>query len=77
MPGSARTDLAAALEVDPSALEALADCREEDLATLAEAVAAMLAREDEQVEAGLRQALAAVPLPLRGRARALLLGDGA
>lgn len=77
MADTALTELAARLQVSPPALDPLAGCRPDDLAGLADAVSAMLASEDEQVDAGIRAALATVPLPLRGRARSLLLGDDA
>jgi hypothetical protein len=69
--------LAEALGTDASSLDGLAACADEDLTRLTTWLHELLAAEDAAVEHGLRAALAAVPFPLRRKARTLLLGDDA
>lgn len=71
------TTLANLLGVPPDRLDGLRDLAEGDLARLAGHVEALLAAEDAAVEEGVHRTLAAVPAPLRGRARAVLLGEDA
>jgi hypothetical protein len=77
MADAALSGLAEVLGTGTAELQGLADCPDEDLARLTTWVTELLAAEDAAVEHGLHAALRAVPLPLRGRARALLLGDDA
>ena len=68
--------LADRLGVSRTRLDGLAGCAETDLTELDGLVAAAFDVENEEVEAGLRRTVSAVPRPLRGKATALLFpGD--
>lgn len=77
MPSTPRHVLAGRLGVPVARLTGLRGCADADLTALADLVEQAMLAEDEAVDAGLQKTLAAVPLPLRGRARTLLLGDPA
>ncbi|MFW6775097.1 hypothetical protein ACOACO_12475 [Nocardioides sp. CPCC 205120] len=68
-------ELAARLGLPAERLALLEGHAEADVAVLADAVGLAVLAEDRAVEDGLAAALRMVPPPLRGRARALLLGD--
>lgn len=68
--------MARRLDLPVERLALLAAYDDEDLTVLDDAVALAIRAEDHAVEQGLSEALRFVPRPLRGRARALLFGDG-
>ena len=76
MPAAPLSDLAARLDVPPDSLAFLSGFSATDLEVLGTAVAATLAADDEAVHEGLRNAVALIPRPLRGRAERLLTGGG-
>lgn len=68
-------DIAAAIGAAPEALSGLSGLDADRVEGLLHQIHSAVAAEDELVATSLEAALAAVPRPLRGRARALLLEE--